>query len=226
MGATTRAGRKTQHEQRAAKQSSMTNKFNKKPVSKTQSTNRRNIPKQTVEPPSSEDEISNDGNPMESSDSNDDHAVEDSSSSEDNSINNAKTKGYSDSNASWLKPKQTKEQQLLSSSSEDEDEDEDVNEEDEFENDEDEEEEEEEEEMLDIERKSKIIDEEMDLERFEAEEEMKHVIATQTSVFHLPTAEELEMDNDRVSLLSLSSLSSALQSLSLMNGVAIYLVFF
>ena len=139
-----------------------------------------------MEPPSSEDEISNDGNPIESSDTNDDHAVEDSSSSDEDSINNAKTKEYSDSNASWLKPKQKIEQQLLSSSSEGEDEDEDVNEEDEFDKGDDDEEDEEEEEMLDIECKSKIIDEEIDLERFEAEEEMKHVIATQTSVFHLP----------------------------------------
>ena len=121
-----------------------------------------------MEPPSSEDEISNDGNLIESSDTNDDHAVEDSSSSDEDSINNAKTKEYSDSNASWLKPKQKIEQQLLSSSSEGEDEDEYVNEEDEFDKGDDEEEDEEEEEMLDIECKSKIIDEEIDLERFEA----------------------------------------------------------
>jgi ribosomal RNA methyltransferase Nop2 len=52
--------------------------------------------------------------------------------------------------------------------------------------------------MLEVERQSRIIDEEMELEREEAEQELRRTIAQQTSVFHLPTPEELENDENRV----------------------------
>lgn len=116
-----------------------------------------------------------------------------SSSMEHEITNTGRQKGYSDDNATWLKLKkrhqEEKEELLSSSSSGSSSEDEEI----------DEEGEEEEENLMDIERKSKKIEEEMELERLEAEDEMRHVIATQTSVFHLPTPEELEMDKDRVS---------------------------
>lgn len=146
----------------------------------------------------SEEEIDNDSSSAYQTESegeeglseNSDTSSGSGSSMEDDIINTEKQKGYSDDNATWLKLKQHQEEkeELLSSSSGSSSEDE-----------EDEEEEEEEEEILmDIERKSKQIEEEMELERLEAEEEMRHVIATQTSVFHLPTPEELETDKDRV----------------------------
>ena len=53
-------------------------------------------------------------------------------------------------------------------------------------------------EMLEVERQSRIIDEEMKLEQEEAESELRRTIAQQTSVYHLPTAEELEEDENRV----------------------------
>lgn len=122
---------------------------------------------------------------------------DDSSSNEDSTSEKGEVKGYSDENAVWLKPKQNKKEQqvLLSSSgsSSSGSDDEEVDDDEVYDEDEGEEEV-----MMDIERKSKIIDEEMELERLEAEEEMRQVIATQTSVFHLPTPEELEMDKDRV----------------------------
>ena len=53
-------------------------------------------------------------------------------------------------------------------------------------------------EMLEVERQSRLIDEEMKLEQEEAEQELRRTIAQQTSVFHLPTPEELEDDENRV----------------------------
>lgn len=88
-------------------------------------------------------------------------------------------KGFSDENAAWLKPKK---QQLMSSdeegSGEDESEDDD--------------------EMLEVERQALEVDREEEEERVRAEEEMSRTIRAQTSVFHLPTPEELAEDEDRV----------------------------
>ena len=53
-------------------------------------------------------------------------------------------------------------------------------------------------ELLEVERQSRLIDAEMKLEEDEAEQEMRRTIAQQTAVFHLPTAEELEDDKNRV----------------------------
>jgi ribosomal RNA methyltransferase Nop2 len=95
-------------------------------------------------------------------------------------------------NANWLKPK-TK-MTLMSS---DDDEQGDDDDDDEFDaaaasSDDDDDE------MLEVERQSRLIDEEMKLEQEEAEQELRRTIAQQTSVFHLPTPEELEDDENRV----------------------------
>jgi ribosomal RNA methyltransferase Nop2 len=52
--------------------------------------------------------------------------------------------------------------------------------------------------MLEVERQSRLIDAEMKAEQQEAEQELQRTIHQQTSVFHLPTPEELEEDVNRV----------------------------
>lgn len=96
--------------------------------------------------------------------------------------------GFTDENAKWLKPKQTKMQLMESDEEEDEEGDEFGSASDEGSDDE----------MLEVERQSRIIDEEMRLEQEEAESELRRTIAQQTSVYHLPTVEELEEDENRV----------------------------
>lgn len=112
-----------------------------------------------------------------------------------------KQKAFSDENAKWLKPKMNETIELLSSS---EDEDEkgrpedgeaeasDVGSQDENDDDDDDEVE------LEVERKSRMLDERMQGEMEEAEQEMKEAVSKHTSVYHLPTKEELERDADRV----------------------------
>lgn len=126
----------------------------------------------------------------ESSDDDDDDdsgSEEESSGDEENDDDD--DQGFTDENAKWLKPKQNK-MKLLDSDAEDEDEDED-----EFGS---ASEEGSDDEMLEVERQSRIIDEEMKLEQEEAESELRRTIAQQTSVYHLPTVEELEDDENRV----------------------------
>jgi ribosomal RNA methyltransferase Nop2 len=98
-------------------------------------------------------------------------------------------------NANWLKPKQPKKMALMSSDEEGDDDDDD----DEFEakigSDDDEDDDDD---MLEVERQSRLIDSEMKIEREEAEEELRRTIAQETSVFHLPTPEELMDDENRV----------------------------
>lgn len=106
---------------------------------------------------------------------------EESGDSEDD----ADDKGFTDENANWLKPKQ----KLMSS---DEEEGEDDDELGPAGSDDDDEE------MLDVERQSRLIDAEMKLEQEEAESELRRTIAQQTSIYHLPTVEELEDDENRV----------------------------
>ena len=96
-------------------------------------------------------------------------------------------KGFTDENAEWLKPK--KKASLLDSDDDDDQDDEfdiaaggDRSSDDEME----------------VERESRLIDEEMEAEKEEARLELRRTIAQNTEVFHLPTAEELEDDEDRV----------------------------
>jgi len=128
---------------------------------------------------------------------------------------------FSDKNASWLKPKEKKKKQssssdLLSSSSEEDGDDGDGDNDDDDgdgDNDDDEQkrqrrkdrrgsssddDDEEGEELLDIEKEARLADEEEEAERYEAEEELRRTVRDHTSVYHLPTPEEIERDVDRV----------------------------
>eukprot|EP00536_Pseudo-nitzschia_multiseries_P003666 jgi/Psemu1/318223/estExt_fgenesh1_pm.C_570026 len=53
-------------------------------------------------------------------------------------------------------------------------------------------------EEMEVERQSRLLDARRAEEEEEAEEEYRHTIATNTSIYHLPTKEELEKDIDRV----------------------------
>jgi len=136
----------------------------------------------------------------DSSDSEDDADDSDDSHREGKKGSN---KFFSDENADWLKPKSKKpqKQQLMSSSDDDSDGDDD----DEFaakddydESDASGDASDDSDELLEVERQSRLIDREMELEEAEAEEEYRRTIAQSTAVFHLPTLEELEDDEDRV----------------------------
>jgi ribosomal RNA methyltransferase Nop2 len=115
------------------------------------------------------------------------HDSSDDSSSEEEGEDEIKGSFFTDENADWLKPKNEKgkKSQLMSSSDEEEDDDD-------FPQGEDEDE------LLEVEKQSRLLDAEMEAERHEAEEELRRTIAQNTAIFHLPTAEELEQDEDRV----------------------------
>ena len=90
-------------------------------------------------------------------------------------------------NADWLKPKQKK--MTLMSSDEEEGDDDEFNVAASDDDDDD---------MLDVERQSRLIDAEMKLEAEEADIELRRTIASQTAIFHLPTHEEIEEEENRV----------------------------
>jgi 25S rRNA (cytosine2870-C5)-methyltransferase len=122
---------------------------------------------------------------MAENSSSEEESVEDSVSESDSDNEEDNVQGFTDENSGWLKPKKRK--QLL----DDSDDDSDGDENDEFgaaSDDSDDEEED----MLEIERESKLLDKEMEIEQNEAEEEMRRTIADSSAVFHLPTVEELE----------------------------------
>lgn len=116
------------------------------------------------------------------------HDSSDDSSSEEEGEDEMKGSFFTDENADWLKPKNEKgkKSQLMSSSDEEDDDDEFPQGEDDNE------------ELLEVEKQSRLLDAEMEAERHEAEEELRRTIAQNTAIFHLPTAEELEQDEDRV----------------------------
>ena len=130
--------------------------------------------------------------------SDDDEASKSSEDSEsDEEDSGKKSKLFSDENAKWLKPKEKKSSKLLEDS--DEDEDDSDKDEDSKEGSESEEEDEEEDELLEIEREAQLVDEEMEMEKAEAEEELRRTVREQTSVYHLPTHDEITTANaDRV----------------------------
>mmetsp|Transcript_28680 Transcript_28680/g.67382 ORF Transcript_28680/g.67382 Transcript_28680/m.67382 type:complete len:630 (-) Transcript_28680:349-2238(-) len=131
------------------------------------------------EPPSSSEEESGSG-----SSSDEESGSDDDSDNDDEEQPTGKV--FSDQNASWLKPKKT----LIDS-----DDEEDVDEVgDDFGNDDDESDDDE----MEVEKQSRLLDARRAEEEEEAEEEYRHTIATSTSVYHLPTKEELERDIDRV----------------------------
>ncbi|KAL9190226.1 hypothetical protein ACHAXT_007437 [Thalassiosira profunda] len=119
-----------------------------------------------------------DGSEGSSGESDDDSGRDDDESNEE-----GKGAGFTDDNAAWLRPKSK--QQLLSSDDEEGDE---------F----DMPSEEEDEDLLEVERQSRLLDAELAAEQLEAEGELRRTIAQQTEVFHLPTAEELADDENRV----------------------------
>lgn len=121
----------------------------------------------------------------DNSNSNEDSSQDEESTGEDD---NDDDQGFTDENAKWLKPKQ-KNTKLFDSDGEDAIEDDEFGVASEEESDD---------EMLEVEHQSRIIDEEMKLEQEEAESELRRTIAQQTSVYHLPTEEELEEDKNRV----------------------------
>lgn len=105
-----------------------------------------------------------------------------SENEDDSSKEDQKGPTFTDENANWLKPKQSKKSQMLSSDEEaDEDEESDMDDE-----------------MLEIEKDAQLIDQEMEAERLEAEEDMRRTVREHTAVYHLPTKDELEQDVDRV----------------------------
>jgi ribosomal RNA methyltransferase Nop2 len=145
-----------------------------------------NKQKPVVERSSSEEEDSDSSDESSSNDasSDDESQSGDSDSDEEGKGMTKKTgKHFSDENAAWLKPKKT----LIDS--DDEEEDDEIR--DDFDDDSDDDE-------MEVEKQSRLLDARRVEEEEEAEEEFRHTIATNTSVYHLPTKEELEKDIDRV----------------------------
>lgn len=145
---------------------------------------KRNIRKEKVEnkvipePESSEDESSVDlSNEIEESseDSSEDHSDEEQGHA------------FTDENADWLKPKSKKSNLLESDDDDSEDDDDELVSGEDDSDDED---------MLEIEKESKLLDRQMQMEEEEAEEEYRRTIAEASSIFHLPTAEELQDERD------------------------------
>jgi len=134
----------------------------------------------SVNEESSDSEASDD----DASSSNDDSDNSDSDNDDDEEEMTTKKTGklFSDENASWLKPKKN----LIESDDEEIDEI-DGNFDDSSADDE-----------MEVEKQSRLLDARRVEEEEEAEEEYRHTIATNTSIYHLPTKEELEKDIDRV----------------------------
>lgn len=120
----------------------------------------------------------------ESGSSGDDDSIRSESESESNDdeqeMTKKKGKHFSDQNAAWLKPKKT----LIDSDDEDDDE---IGDDLEDNNDE-----------MEVEKLSRLLDARRVEEEEEAEQELRHTIVSNTSIYHLPTKEELEKDLDRV----------------------------
>lgn len=100
---------------------------------------------------------------------------------------------FSDENSKWLKPKKST-IELLSSSEDEAGNGKEENDDSDAESQEDDDESVE----LEVERRSRLLDERAQEEEEEAEEEMRDAVSKHTSVYHLPTKEELERDEDRV----------------------------
>jgi ribosomal RNA methyltransferase Nop2 len=152
---------------------------------KTPPSKKKKQPEPEPEPSSSEedqDEVMNDE--FEQDEAMDDASDDGSESGDDD---DKKTPFFTDDNAGWLKPKPKKNQLL---SSDDEDSDEDPEEDGDDDDDDDEE--------LEIERETRMLDEELEEEREEAEEEMRRTVSQNTAIYHLPTVAEVEKDGDRV----------------------------
>lgn len=121
-----------------------------------------------------------------------DSSGDEESSSNDEESGEPKAPFFSDKNALWLKPKAKKEE-LLSSDNDDassSDSHDSIDEADRGGQSDDE--------LLDVEKEAQMIDDEVDLEREEAEEELKRTVREHTSTYHLATTDAIERDGDRV----------------------------
>jgi len=105
---------------------------------------------------------------------------ENESDDDEQEMTKKKGKHFSDQNAAWLKPKKT----LIDSDDEEDDE---IGDDLEDNNDE-----------MEVEKLSRLLDAKRVEEEEEAEQELRHTIVSNTSIYHLPTKEELEKDLDRV----------------------------
>jgi len=132
----------------------------------------------------------------EQSSSGDDSASNSCSDDEDTKSKDNNSKGFTDENSSWLKPKSneptttttTKKQQLLDSDDCDSDSDATNDSNSNSSSDSDDE--------LDIEKESKLLDQQLLIEQAEAETELRRTISQQTATFHLPTTDELTNEHD------------------------------
>jgi ribosomal RNA methyltransferase Nop2 len=147
---------------------------NRNTVSSKRLSRKREIVEESEDSPSASEE-SLDLN-MDENSSNEEESVDESVSESDSDNDEENVKGFTDDNSGWLKPK--KKTQLLDNSDDDDDEFPDADDD--------------EEDMLEIERESRLLDKEMEIEQHEAEEEMRRTITDNSAVFRLPTAEELE----------------------------------
>lgn len=157
---------------------------------------------------SSENELakSNIKSKKKSDNSSSDDDNHDGSSSDDDNDDDEAEKGprFTDENAKWLKPKaKGSKQQLLSSDDDNDDNAEEEGNENDSDSDDDnanndDDDEDDEEDLLEIEKEAKLVDEEMEAEREEADEELRRTVRENTAIYHLPTQVELERDVDRV----------------------------
>jgi ribosomal RNA methyltransferase Nop2 len=184
----------TENKQESSKKANIAKKTNKTKPSK------KEIKPTSAKEEESEDESNEDEAPKskktsktaQASDS-DAESGDDNEGSDDDDAEGKPKKGkfFSDDNAGWLKPKQGK-SQLLSSDDEDEDEDGAGDDDEMIGGDDDSDEE------MEVERQSRLLDAEMQVEAEEGEEEFRETVSKHTAIYHLPTVEELEGDHDRV----------------------------
>jgi ribosomal RNA methyltransferase Nop2 len=109
---------------------------------------------------------------------------------------------FSDKNAAWLKPANKAKSKLLDSDDDDEGSSSDAQDVDQASGDkygsDVDDEEDDDDELLDIEKDAQRLDDEIEAEQEEADEDMRLAIRDHTAIYHLPTAEEIEKNVDRV----------------------------
>ena len=136
-----------------------------------------------------------------------DHAStsEEEDSSDDDHQETNKSALFSDENATWLKPKPKKSSKLLVESEGEEEESDDNHDNNNHDNDENDKDSEQstqsddEDDLLEIEREAQIVDQEMEMEKVEAEEELRRTMREHTAIYHLPSREEVVSSSaDRV----------------------------
>lgn len=122
-----------------------------------------------------EEETSQEESSNEEEESSQDEAEEASSQDDVSSSNNDEDNFFTDENAAWLKPKKKKSELLSSSSEESEDDDDD---------------------LLEVERQARLVDAEEEAQELQAQEELQYTIQSSTAIYHLPTAQEIEEEQE------------------------------